>query len=158
LCPDHATHALQAANGPGHSPAIRISISTYASVQTDDNIVETRADPHVAARALLGDVFRGLTALRAPMIDTAGRPRPIDIDIQAYTNVEGNTNIVGGSELVKEAVKTQAVRGRAASAMIQAEGLRDHYIDAINALALREGELFGAQADDSEPKVGSPEI
>lgn len=151
MCPDHATHALQAANGPSPSPAIRISISTFASVQADDNIVETRADPHVAARALLGDVFRGLTALRAPMIDTAGRPRPIDIDIQAYTDVEGNTNIVGGSELVKEAVNTQAVRGRAATAMNQAEAISDDDSDAVI-------QFLGAQEDNSKPKVAGPEI
>lgn len=46
-----------------------------------------------------------------PMIDEEGRPRPVVLEVEAGWRVEGEGNVVGREEIVREVVRARLGRG-----------------------------------------------
>lgn len=92
----------------GSSP-ISLRINTSISVTQDNNLVCITDSPEQQAKAIAHAVVRAMQENSSggcgiPMIDEDGRPRPINIEVDASVAVEGSGNVVGSEAVVNEAL------------------------------------------------------
>jgi hypothetical protein len=93
------------AGDDGRSP-IDLRVSTALHIQGDNNAVLVGATPVDHARAVAQAVISAIRQCSdatggVPMIDEEGRPRPLNIAVDAGVSVEGSGNLLGNEEHVK---------------------------------------------------------
>ena len=98
----------------GPSP-ISLRINTSVSISRNQNLVCLGDSPrqHAAAiaRAVV-EAFRESSCGGIPMIDEDGRPRPVNVEVEAGMTVEGTGNIVGTESVVLEGRREEEVARR----------------------------------------------
>lgn len=87
-------------DGGYDEPLSQISITIKAPVRVVGNNNTTSVDPGVTGSKVASAIITGLKQLSGiadglPMIDEHGRPRPVVVDVDAPTIIEGSDNIVG---------------------------------------------------------------
>ena len=92
-----------------------LRVNTSINITKSNNIVCIGEAPpadhaNIIAKAVVTAMQENSTARSGiPMIDEEGRPRPINIEIDASMLVEGCGNIVGSTAAVKEILRQQAL-------------------------------------------------
>lgn len=84
-------------------------------ITQDNNIVCLRSAPEEAAGEAAKLVMEAVRAGSAgaggvPMIDEEGRPRPVEVEVEAGWRVEGAGNVVGREEVVRDVVRARLAR------------------------------------------------
>ncbi|KAJ4412035.1 hypothetical protein N0V82_008879, partial [Gnomoniopsis sp. IMI 355080] len=105
---------LSDSEGDGDRSAITVRISTAVRITGDNNIMcmakSVDHGPAETARFVAATVTKVLRGGGAderggiPMIDEEGRPRPLRIEIEAGTEVNGEGNVLGGELVVMRAL------------------------------------------------------
>lgn len=85
-------------------------------VTRSNNIVCLRSAPEEAAGEAARLVMDALKAGSAgtgglPMIDEEGRPRPVVLEVEAGWRIEGDGNVVGREDIVRDVVRARLGRG-----------------------------------------------
>ncbi|KAI9897543.1 hypothetical protein N3K66_007399 [Trichothecium roseum] len=108
--PSSGVDADADADVDGPSP-ISLRINTSVSISRNQNLVCLGDSPrqHAAAiaRAVV-EAFRESSCGGIPMIDEDGRPRPVNVEVEAGMTVEGTGNIIGTESVVLEVLRQRA--------------------------------------------------
>jgi hypothetical protein len=85
--------------------SISLRINTSVNVSKSNNIICLDATPADHANSIAQAVVQAIhkhssAECGIPMIDEQGRPRPVNIEVDASMMVEGSGNIIGGQEAI----------------------------------------------------------
>lgn len=94
---------------PGLSP-ISLRINTSINVTKNNNLVCITDTPTSSANAIAQAVVGALQEKSCgncgiPMIDEEGRPRPLNIEVDASMAIDGSDNIVGHEGFIKQVLR-----------------------------------------------------
>lgn len=92
----------------GHSP-INLRISTALRIHGDSNAILMSTAPVDHAKAVAQTVVSAIRQCSdvnggLPMIDEEGRPRPVNISVDAGLSIKGSGNILGNEEHVLQSL------------------------------------------------------
>ena len=100
----------------GAASPISLRINTSIRIGSDNNIVCLADTPAEHANAVARAVVHAIRENSSgqcgiPMIDEEGRPRPINIAVDAGLTVDGAGNVVGAEDVAGEALRQRVQRG-----------------------------------------------
>ncbi|KAI9171335.1 hypothetical protein HJFPF1_00817 [Paramyrothecium foliicola] len=100
----------------GMSP-ISLRINTSVNVSKSNNLICLAATPADHANAIAQAVVQAIQRNSSgqcgiPMIDEDGRPRPVNIEVDASMVVEGSGNVIGGQDAIMEALRERRSQQR----------------------------------------------
>lgn len=113
----------------GISP-ISLRINTSVNVTKSNNLICLSATPADHANAIAQAVVQAIQRNSSgqcgiPMIDEDGRPRPVNIEVDASMVVEGSGNVIGGQEII-----SQVINGRSYSQGLRRRRDEDDQVEA----------------------------
>ncbi|KAK4068652.1 hypothetical protein Purlil1_13756 [Purpureocillium lilacinum] len=114
------------------SSAIVLCIDTDIKVTNNNNILCIKDTPADNAKEIAEAIVKAMRDYSAanmglPMIDEEGRPRPVEVKVNAGVALEGSNNFLGCKETVNQYLEQkiawlQSQRGHGASAEIATAG------------------------------------
>lgn len=107
--------------------SISLRINTSINIAKDNNLICIRSTPDQHAKSIAHAVVKAMQESSSgqcgiPMIDEDGRPRPINIEVDASMVIEGSGNVLGDESVINEAIRQRSLRRRRAPDDDEEEG------------------------------------
>ncbi|TDZ65905.1 hypothetical protein CTRI78_v003475 [Colletotrichum trifolii] len=105
-CPQISVSTDTVEDATDEMSPISLRISTRISVSSDNNIIalplSTSEQANSIAKAVVATIQGKDWANGLPMIDENGRPRPVQLEVDAGITVEGASNIIGSEAVISD--------------------------------------------------------